>query len=69
MELIQCNGCRRVIAKAAVVTSADWYDIEILNSRECGFRGHLCADCKKKVRNFIDYGIEHLYAITRIENE
>ena len=71
MELIQCNGCRRVIAKADAVASADWYGyvIEGLNSRKVGFRGHLCVDCKKKVRNFIDLGIEHLYDITRIENK
>lgn len=69
MELIQCNGCRRVVEKADAVASADWYDIEVLNSRKSGFRGHLCADCKNKVRNFIYLGIEHLYDITRIENE
>lgn len=69
MELIQCNGCKRVVPKANAVASADWYDIEVLNSCEGGFRGHLCADCKEKVRNFIDLGIEHRYAITRIENK
>ena len=39
MELIQCNGCGRIVKKADAVASADWYDIEVLNSRKNGIRG------------------------------